>query len=145
MRAKQEILETDYLIIGPGSFFTSIVATLLPEGLKDAIRESDAKIIYVPGNAFEVSGETGPEKLSDFVKTLQEYLPRKIDAVVYNKSVLTDKQKSYYTHKNWKEIIGDPEAIPEYTVISTPYEKEKGGLDPAKLGVVLHKYIQSTL
>lgn len=141
-RAAEEIRNSDVLIIGPGSFYTSIIATLLPKGMKEAIQASKAKIVYVPGNAIEGDGETGPEKLSEFVDTIHTYLPRKVDVVVYNNSALSKEQEQRYAEKNWVQIIDDADAITDVPVMAACYEKKIGGLHPASLGNVIHDWIQ---
>lgn len=139
--AKQALLEADVIVIGPGSFFTSIIATLLPEGVKDIIRVSKAKLVYVTGNAVEKDGETGPKKLSEFVSTLEDYLPRPLDAIIYNSVVLNETQLAYYKEKGWEPILGDVENVEERLMIKEVYEKEEGGLDPEKLGKILKRFI----
>ncbi len=135
--AQKAIIEADYLIIGPGSFYSSLVATLLPVGVKEAISKSLAKIIYISGNAREIEGETGPEKLSEFISTLEKHLPRKIDLVVYNAHELNTEEKRYYEQRKWAHVPCDDENLAEYNVIKVDYEKEGGGLAPEKLGKIL--------
>lgn len=142
--AEKAILEADYLVIGPGSLYSSIVAALLPAGMKEAIAKSKAKIIYVAGNAFELHGETGPEKLSEFVRQLELYLPRKIDVVVNNNKKLSEKKIKEYGEKHWKLFEADIENIPEHQVISGDYERDDighPGLSDAKLGDILYKIL----
>jgi len=140
-RARQELVDADAIIIGPGSFYTSIIATLLPDGVKEAIGKSSAKIYYVAGNAVEGAGETGPQRLSEFVHELETYLPRSLDAVLYNNTELTQKQKEKYKNKNWVEIVDDGESITSTTVLGFDYEKRDGGLDIQKLGEKLREII----
>lgn len=141
--AKKVIEEADCIIIGPGSLYTSIVAALLPDGVKQAINKSSAKLIYVLGNAYEINGETGPKKLSEFVKELQEYLPRKLDTVIFNNHQLNEYQKEKYREKGWESISFDGDAVSDYNLIQADFEKEEGGLDPEKLGRVLRRIILS--
>lgn len=141
--AQQAILESDYIFIGPGSFYTSIIATLLPKGIKDAIEKSDAKLVYIPGNAIEKNGETGPERLSGFVDKLQEILPRRIDKVVFNNATLDERQKKLYKERNWKKMIPDVEIV-DHDIIASPWESPADGLSPDKLGNILHDYIKKT-
>ena len=47
-------------------------------------------------NAYEKIGEKGPGKLSEFVKELQTYLPRKIDLIIFDNAKLDKKQSQYY-------------------------------------------------
>ncbi len=140
--AKKVIEEADYILFGPGSLYCSIVATILPVGVKEAIEKSKAKLVYIPGNAYEMTGEAGPEKLSDFVKELQNYLPKKIDHVVHNNCRLNEKQLEWYTEKQWTTFEVDSENIPEYNVVSGCYEEEKfAGLSSDKLGAILQTII----
>ena len=139
--ARQALLKADYIIISPGSLYTSLVATLLPNGTREAIKKSKAKIIYVSGNAFHTHGETGPEKLSDFVKQLEHYLPRPVDLTLYNKHRLNPRQRQRYNHRHWAEIEMDTKNLPKGKVLGYDYEKDKGGLCALRLGEILKKVL----
>lgn len=139
MGAKKVIEEADYIFIGPGSLYCSVIATLLPNGVKEAIATSKAKLIYVAGNAYEKNGETGPIILSEFVKELENYLPRPFDKIVFNNCAHNDIQKKYYQEKNWGVIEMD---LQDERLIACDYEKEEGGLSPEKLGEVLKNIIK---
>ena len=78
-------------------------------GIKEAIGESKAKLIYITGNAIHANGETGPETVSGLVSDLRKYLPRKIDIVLFNLRQLNETQKSIMKQKGWKELIVDRE------------------------------------
>jgi len=141
---KKVIEEADYILLGSGSFFTSIVASVLPSGTKEAIEKSNAKIIYVCGNAYETHGETGPEVLSDFVKKLEGYLPKKVDCIVYNSHKLTEDEKQQYLNKNWATFPADTENLVDYKIMQQDYEADENGgvgLSPKKLGKILNDII----
>lgn len=144
-RAAEQIIASDVIVIGPGSFYTSIIATLLPNGMREAIAASSAKLIYVTGKSIEAVGETGPDHLSEFVRAIHTYLPRTLDAVVYNTTELTEAHDAYYTEKNWVPIIDDSAMVTDVPVIGMPYEADAGGADPDRLGAVLHTWIQHNL
>ncbi len=137
--AQKAIEEADGIIIGPGSLYCSIVATLLPKGIYQAIEKSKAKIVYVCGNAYEEKGETGPQKLSEFVSELENYLPRKVDVVVYNNAKLDNEQKKHYHEKLWTLIEFDEDNLTDRNLVVGDFEKETGGLDPVKLGDIFKK------
>jgi len=139
--AEQALLSADYIIFSPGSLYTSLVATILPEGVREAIADSEAKLIYVAGDAYRKDGETGPEKLSDFVRTLENYLPRKLNVVIYNNSKLTARQEGTYREKNWRVFEKDIENLPGYKLVGGNFEKLEGGLSPEKLAKSLRKLI----
>jgi uncharacterized cofD-like protein len=139
--ASKAIVTADAIVLGPGSLYCSIVATLLPLGVCKAIANSKAKLVYIAGDAYELRGETGPQKLSGFVLQLQEYLPRKLDAIIYNNVLLNKTQKDLYKMKKWGVIEKDVKALIGYNVIGADFEKANGGLDPVKLGNILKNII----
>ncbi len=150
-KAVQAIVKSDTIIIGSGSLYTSIVATLLPGGIKEAIKKSKAKIIYLAGSAYRLNGETGPEKLSEMIVQLEKYLPRSIDIVIHNNHKLNTKQKRVYQENGWGVFAFDKENFPPKAdqpraekspkVISLNFERAEGGLDPKKLSPIFKKYI----
>ncbi len=72
-RAKEAIENSDYVIIGPGDLYTSIVPNLLCKGMVETLRSSAAKIIYVC-NIMTKHGETDGFAVEDFVRVLEQYL-----------------------------------------------------------------------
>ncbi len=56
-RAKEAIENSDYVIIGPGDLYTSLVPNLLCAGMGDVLRTTRAKILYVC-NIMTKHGET---------------------------------------------------------------------------------------
>lgn len=140
-KAVQAIEKADAIIIGSGSLYTSLVATLLPIGIKEAIKKSKAKIIYLAGSAYRLNGETGPENLSEMVAQLEKYLPKPVDFVIHNKHKLTPKQKKIYQENKWGVFSFDKENLKNRKIISVDFEKDEGGLDPKKLSPILKKII----
>ncbi len=139
--ALHEIREADAIIIGPGSFYTSLIATLLPDGMKEALAVSSAKIIFISGNVIESVGETGPLSTSEMVDVLHRYIPRSVDVVISNTAELDSVRKKFYEEKQWKKIVIDHHRI-TVPIIASPFEYTEGGLDPAVLGELIHNYIQ---
>lgn len=83
-RAKEAIENSDYVIIGPGDLYTSIVPNLLCDGMVDAIRNAKAKIIYVC-NVMTKHGETDGFTVEDFVRVIEHYIGGgRIDYVLVN-------------------------------------------------------------
>ncbi|MFA5945853.1 MAG: gluconeogenesis factor YvcK family protein [Patescibacteria group bacterium] len=79
-RARTAILDADVIVIGPGSLATSLIPALIVEGVRKAIGESKAKIIYNV-NLAPTPGQTEGFSVADYVKEIESYLPRKIDFV----------------------------------------------------------------
>jgi uncharacterized cofD-like protein len=136
--AVKAVESADCIILSPGSLYTSLIATLLPKGIKEAIdKNKKAQIIYVAGNAYRLDGETGPERLSDLVSQMERYLPRKIDLVIRNNHSLNGKQKQFYNSQKWGVLRFDKENLKGKKVESLDLEAAEGGINPAKLALAL--------
>lgn len=140
--AVKAIESSHCIILSPGSLYTSLIATLLPKGIKEAIAKNrQAKLVYVAGSAYRLDGETGPERLSDFILQMEKYLPRKIDLVIHSNHKLNAKQKQFYKSKNWGVFEFDKKNFKGIKVKSLDLEAADGGLNPAKLAAVLKSII----
>ena len=95
-RAKEAIENSDYVIIGPGDLYTSIIPNLLCDGMVDTIRNAEAKIIYVC-NVMTKHGETDGFSVEDFVRVLEQYIGEgRIDYLLVNSGELrADLLKKY--------------------------------------------------
>jgi len=73
----------DYIIIGPGDLFTSIIAGLIVPGVKEAFQKSRATVLYVL-NIMTKFGETHNFSGWDFVSRLEGFMGREVDGILYN-------------------------------------------------------------
>lgn len=141
-RAVKAIAGADCIILSPGSLYTSLIAALLPKGIKEAIKKNKkAKIIYAAGNAYRLDGETGPEKLSEVVLQLERYLPRPLDLVIHNSHRPNGKQKKFYKEKKWGVFEFDKKNLKNIKIKSLDLEAPEGGLSPKKVAAILRKYM----
>lgn len=139
--AEKTLLEADYIVFGPGSLFTSVIATTLAKGFKEAVEKSHAKLIFVTGNAYIQGAETCPHTLSGTVLALEKYLPRRLDTVLFNGQKLNDKQMELYSAKKWILLKDDKENLSGVKVIRDGYEKAVGGLCALQLGEIFSKVL----
>ena len=135
--AKEAIESADYIIFGPGSLYTSIIAAILPQGVKEAINKSKAELVYVTGDAYVKGGESCPATLSETIRALEQYLPRLVDHAVYNNVVLSAEHQALYKQKHWVSLVDDVENQKEMNIIKADYERAGGGLCSIKLGNIL--------
>ncbi|MDD2656757.1 MAG: YvcK family protein [Patescibacteria group bacterium] len=135
--AKVALEKADYIFLGPGDLYTSIIATILPEGFKEVLQKTSAKLVYIFGNAIHSGGETGPTKFSEAVFTLEKYVGRKFDIVVYDNHTLNNEELANYKERGWKLIEYDKENLVDHNILEIDYEKVGGGLCSDKLSVSL--------
>ncbi|MFH1582695.1 MAG: gluconeogenesis factor YvcK family protein [Candidatus Falkowbacteria bacterium] len=77
------IQQADYIIIGPGDLYTSIVPNFLVPGVREAINKAKAKLIYIV-NIMTKFGETDNYKASNFVKIIEKNIGKPVDFVIVN-------------------------------------------------------------
>ncbi|GAB3766431.1 putative cofD-like protein [Nocardioides ginsengisegetis] len=80
------IRDADWVVIGPGSWFTSVIPHLLVPELRRALAETDARVIIVL-NLDEQAGETGGFGPDDHLAVLSEHAPDlKVHAVLADRA-----------------------------------------------------------
>ncbi len=81
-QAVQSILDADWVILGPGSWYTSVLPHLLLPGIRNALLQTEAKIIVVMN--LELSGkETAGLSAAEHLRILQKYVPEfRLNAVI---------------------------------------------------------------
>ena len=111
-RAREAIANSDYIIIGPGDLYTSIVPNLLCAGMVDALRATRAKLIYVC-NVMTKYGETGGFAVEDFLRVLEHHLGGgRIDYVLVNSGELRpDLVEKYGTEGKSPVVLRDRDAL----------------------------------
>ena len=98
------IEEADYIIMGPGSLYTSIIPNLVISNVSEKIRESNAKKIYVC-NVMTQHGETDNYTVSDHIVAINKHVEENIfDLVIANSREFDDSILSKY-HKEKQEPV----------------------------------------
>ncbi len=99
----------DWVVLGPGSWFTSVIPHLMVPDLRRAIGETDARILIVL-NLVEEAGETGGFAPEDHLAALLEHAPElKVHTVLVDRSSVSDVDQleqavaSYGAHL----VVGD--------------------------------------
>ena len=98
------IEEADYIIMGTGSLYTSIIPNLVISNVSEKIRESKAKKIYVC-NVMTQHGETDNYSVCDHIVAINKHVQENIfDLVIANSREFDDSILSKY-HKEKQEPV----------------------------------------
>jgi uncharacterized cofD-like protein len=94
------IKNSDAIVMGPGSLYTSIITNFLVGGITEEIIKADAKKIYVC-NIMTQKNETMGYKLSDHVKALCNCLGKDtLEYVIVNNGRIPDNTLKRYKREN---------------------------------------------
>lgn len=117
-KALQAIEEADYIIIGPGSLFTSVIPNLLVPEIASAIASrcqngetSPIPCIYVC-NIMTQPGETQGYTVSDHIKAIDKACERRLfNAVLVHKPAPSAKSLMRYAQENSHPVFLDRDVI----------------------------------
>ncbi len=115
--AKTAIEEADFIIIGPGDLYTSLIPNLLVNGVTEAIKKSKGIKIFVM-NLMTKHGQTTSYKASDHLKDLENYLGEDvIDYILINSRMPRKGTLSWYQEFEEYPVADDLGDAKEYFVI----------------------------
>lgn len=85
--AIQAIAEANLILIGPGSFFTSLMPLLLMDDLTTALRRSRAHIVYIGNLGKELSVAAASLTLDNKLDMIEKRIGRRADAAIVGPKV----------------------------------------------------------
>ncbi len=154
--AVEKILESQYIIVGPGDLYTTTLANILVTGIPEALQKTKAKLIFIP-NLMTKVGQTRGLTQKSMVELVEGYTGRKFDYVLINSGrIPSDAYKRYVEDGEsiFLDDIKDSEGrniVREDLVANSVIKKEKGDVlvrslvrhDPEKLRKVLYGIFRS--
>jgi uncharacterized cofD-like protein len=148
--AIRAIKEADYIIIGPGSLYTSVIPNLLVPEIREAIARTKAPRIYVC-NIMTQPGETESYTVADHVRAIDRVCGRAIfDAVLVQRQPPSSQSLERYAQENCHPVFLDREEIMRLdrrlVIANVMDEDEKTGYvrhDPKRLARVLLRWYGS--
>jgi uncharacterized cofD-like protein len=146
-KAVQAIKEADYIIIGPGSLYTSIIPNLLVPEIAEAIALRRVPRIYVC-NMMTQPGETEGYTVSEHIKAIDKACGKQLfNAVLVQRKVPSAKALIRYAQEDSHPVYLDREAVSllgrRVVLSNIMYEDVETGLirhDSARLARVLLRW-----
>jgi uncharacterized cofD-like protein len=141
----EAIQEADYIIIGPGDLFTSVIPNLIVPGVRESIRKTGAKVLYTV-NIMTKFGETHNFTGHDFVRRLEECIDRRVDGIVYNTGRPGERIRDQYMEQKaeFVEIDAGDRWVEDRALYAADMLDVSGGIvrhDSGKLAAMILKII----
>lgn len=102
--ARRAIKKADYIILGPGNYYCSIIPNLIVNGFKEVIGKSKARTI-LPINLTNKQGHTKNWKASDYVKDIELYLGKSVDIILINNQKPSKEQIERYKFQEGDGVL----------------------------------------
>ena len=131
----ETILNSDVIVLGPGSLYTSVIATMLVRGVSEALKKTKAPIIYV-ANVMTQPNETRGYTLFDHLNALYTHFSGlSIDYCVVNAGKIPARIAARYAREGSFPVIIDRKKITQTTMVSADVVSKKAYAhhDPHKL------------
>lgn len=130
--ARKAIEDADVILIGPGGFYTTILATLVVDGVVEALKKSKAKKVFIL-NLMTEFGQTYQFTAADFMRKLDGYVPLSLlDYVVINNTPIPPSILKRYKKFHALPVVNDlnqsfPFQVVAVDVLSSTFiPKQKG-------------------
>lgn len=105
--AMEAIKQSDIIVFGPGSLYTSIIPNILPKGMKEAIQASDGVKVFVC-NIMTQRGETKGYSALDHIDAIEYQMGAKtIDEVILNTKEINQKISVRYKEQGLRPVSVD--------------------------------------
>jgi len=105
--AVDAILHADMIVISPGSLYTSILPNLIFPEIDEAIRKTEAKVVYIC-NVMTQKGETDGYRASDHIQAIFDHLGTgTVDAIVVHNEPIAENIKEKYAEEHAEPVIYD--------------------------------------
>lgn len=109
--ALRRILRADFIVIGPGSLYTSVLPNFLIKGITETVNKSKAKKIFIM-NILTQPGETDNFTASDhLVEFFRISGVKRIDYLIINKARIPPKFLRMMKSENKKLVLFDKDKI----------------------------------
>ena len=101
------ISDADYVILGPGDFYTSTLSNVVVGNISSALKKTRANIIFIV-NLMTKFGETNGFKATDFIYEIKKYIGRAPDVVIIdNSDSFPEKIIEKYKTENARPVEDD--------------------------------------
>ncbi|MDJ0736077.1 MAG: YvcK family protein [Nostocaceae cyanobacterium] len=149
--AIKALKEADYIIMGPGSLYTSVIPNLLVPEIADAIAASTVPKIYVC-NIMTQPGETQGYSVADHIKAIDVACGRPLfNGVLVQKKPPSSRALMRYAKQNSHPVFLDREEVAKLgrrIVLANVMSEDETGCvrhDPPQLAGVLLRWYSKTV
>ncbi len=151
--AKDAIINAEYIIIGPGDHYASILSSLIADGTKEAFASSQAKVIYIV-NLMTRRTQTHKMSINDHLQEIEQAIDKKVNYLLINNSTIPKDILDIYAHSQEFPVKNDlknddrivmADLLLNKTVLKNKYDTAHRSFlrhDAQKLAKVLKKILK---
>jgi uncharacterized cofD-like protein len=147
-KAYESITKADFIIIGPGDLYASILTNFSVEGSKKAIENTKAKIIYIV-NLMTRYTQTHKFSAKDHIEEVKNYIGRYPDIVIINTEKIPPRILKSYEGEMGYPVVDDVLSTEKnYKVIKEKLvsiaKPQKNAADTIRRSLLVHDRVKLT-
>lgn len=138
-KAVAAMTEAKLIVIGPGDYYASIMPALLPDGMKEAFAQTQAKVVYMV-NLMSRLTQTHGMTAQQHLDGIERVIGKPVDFVVVNNGQIPEEILNYYAVHNElpvKDDLGDSAKVVRADLISEELHR-KLAVDTAHRSLLRH-------
>lgn len=138
-KAEQAIKAADLIVIGPGDYYASLMAALLPDGMKAAFAQSSAKVVYMVNLMTRIT-QTHDMNAREHVEGIEAVIGKKVDyAIINTRPIPAEILKMYGDHHEFpvEDDLGDSDHVLRADLISEEVHRQSA-VDTAHRSLLRH-------
>lgn len=138
-KSKEQIINSDLIILGPGDLYTSTLANIVIDDFVGILKQSKAKILYIT-NLVSKYGQTHGFSSKDFIDELEKYMQKEVDFILQNDAEIPDGiLERYKVEKAYKieDDLGDDKRVIRTDLLSDTLFTQKSS-DTVKRSLLRH-------
>lgn len=105
-RVVEEIMNSDVIVLGPGGLYTSLISSLLVDGVVEALQKTQATKIFVV-NLMNKKGQTDGFKTSDYISEIEKYVGKDVFDVILVNNEMPDAESMQMYSSEGDLVIND--------------------------------------
>ena len=125
--AVSAIMDSDVVVLGVGSLYTSILPNVIIPEIKEALHKTNAKIVYYC-NVMTQPGETDAYTVRDHVQALLSHMDTAIDWVIVDNNTFPPEVMARYLEYKSELVTYDPNLKVDYKVLRHDVVSVEDGL-----------------
>lgn len=140
--AAAAIHQADAIIIGPGDLYASLLAVLVVPGMRQALADSSAKLVYMM-NLMTRSTQTANMSAKDHIAAIESLIEKRLDLVIINSGSIPEDILALYTQEQEypvKDDLGDDKRVIRANLIEQTQYKQSA-VDTAHRSVLRHNQL----
>lgn len=104
--ANEAIIDADYIIIGPGDLYASLMAVLVVPGVNESMKKSKAKTIYISNLMTRIT-QTHDLTSVGHLEIIENAIGQKVNKILVNSKIIPDEILKHYASQHEFPVIND--------------------------------------